>query len=115
MLAWGGEAFVTGFLHHGHQVVEVVVDVEQRDGFLVDVELAPGQHGRELFEGTEAPGKNDKGVGLTQHFVLTFVHRAGLNQACYVHLGKAHLLEEGGDDADDFTAGGHGRFGDGAH
>lgn len=74
-------------LHHLYEAVEIMVDVEQRDGLLVNVELTPRQHGGEFFESPEATRQDDKGVGLTQHFVLAFVHGGGFDEPCDVRFG----------------------------
>ena len=86
-ILFGGKPFITTFVHHRNQFIEVVIDVKECDGFLVDVDLAPRQHGREFFKGAEASGENNEGIGLPQHFVLAFIHGRRLDKGGHVFLG----------------------------
>ena len=70
------EAFFHGGIEErGERVVEAVY-IQESAGFLVDAELSPGEHLRELFQRAVAAGKGDESVGEVGHQGLSLVHRA---------------------------------------
>ncbi|MCY1533850.1 hypothetical protein D9M68_691990 [compost metagenome] len=105
-----------------HQVVEEVgelvveaVHFQQAQRLAVVAELAPGPDLEQLFQGAEAAGQGDEGVGEFGHACLACVHaihhfQAG--QALVADFGVHQALRN---HPDDLATGGQGRIGHRAH
>jgi hypothetical protein len=68
------EFLADGVVEEVEEVVEEAAGVEQSDGFAVEAELGPGEDFGEFFEGADAAGEGDKGVGEFGHEGFSFVH-----------------------------------------
>ena len=108
-------AFVDAVVEEGEELVVEAVDVEQDDGLLVKLEGLPGEDFEHLFEGAEATGEDEEGVGLLTHECLASVHGVGDVELGNAVVGDFEINEDFGDDAYDAASVGEAGFGDGAH
>ena len=108
-------AFGDAVVEEGEELVVEAVDVEQDDGLLVKLEGLPGEDFEHLFEGAEATGEDEEGVGLLTHECLASVHGVGDVELGDAVVGDFEIDEDLGDDAYDAASVGETGFGDGAH
>ena len=78
------ESVVDGAIEQREKRGPEVIHVEQHDRTVVQTELSPGGHLRQLLERAEPAGQGDEGVGQVEHEALAVVHRRDL-----VELGEA--------------------------
>ena len=63
-----------GVIEEGEQRIVEAIDVEQQDGFRVELEGLPREDFEHLLEGSEATGEDEEGVGLLAHEGFAGVH-----------------------------------------
>jgi len=102
-------------VEEGEELVVEAVYVEQDDGLLVDLEGLPGEDFEHLFEGAEAAGEDEEGIGLLSHEGLAGVHGVGDVELGDALVGDFEIDEDLGDDTDDAASVGKAGFGDSAH
>ena len=67
---------------HVEEGLPIALLIEKDDRLAMQVEPSPRQKLDHLFQGANAAGQNDKGVGLLEHDHLALMHRGhdhGLN------------------------------------
>ena len=101
-------AFGDAVVEEDEELVVEAVDVEQKDGLRVDFEGVPGENLEELFEGAEAAGEDEEGVGFFSDEGLAGVHGAGDVELGDAVVGDLEIDEDLGDDADDLAVSGQG-------
>ena len=81
----------------------------------MEAEGLPGEDLEEFFEGAEAAGKREEGVGLLSHESLAGVHGVDDVKLGDAAVGDFEIDEDLWDDAGDAATGGNGGVGDGLH
>jgi hypothetical protein len=114
-VAGAEEAFGDGVVKKGEEGVVEAVEVEQEDGFAVEAEGLPGEDLEHLFQGAEATGEDEEGVGAPGHEGFAGVHGVDDVELGEAAMGDLHVDEDLGDDADDATSVSEGGVGDGLH
>jgi hypothetical protein len=108
-------AFGNAVIKEGEELVVETANIEQKNRLCVNLESMPGEHFEELFEGAEAAGQCDEGVGLFSDECLTGVHGAGNVQFGNAVMGDLEVDENLGDDANDLSVSSQRCFGNGLH
>ena len=109
------ESFINAVVEEAEQLIVEAVDVEQEDGLLMKLEGVPGEDFEEFFEGSEASGKRDEGVGSLTHEGLACVHGVGDVQLGDALVGDFEIDQYFRNDADDIAASGEGCFSRSTH
>lgn len=109
------QSFVDAVVEEAEELVVEAIDVEQKDGLLVELEGVPGEDFEEFFEGSEAPGERNECISSLTHEGFAGVHGVGDVQLGDALVGDFQIDQNFRNDADDFAAGGQGCFCCGAH
>lgn len=99
----------------GEERVVEAGDVDEDDGFAMEVEGLPGEDLEHLFHGAEAAGKDEEGVGALAHEGFAGVHGGGDVELGEALVGDLLINQDEGNDADDDAAGGEAGVCHGAH
>ena len=99
------QAFVDAVVEEAEELVVEAVDVEQEDGLLVEIEGVPGEDFEEFFEGAEASGERNEGIGALTHESFAGVHGVGDVQLGDALVSDFQIDQNFGNDADDFATG----------
>ena len=101
-------AFGDAVIEKGEELVIEAVEVKQEDRLVVELEGLPGENLEHLFEGAEAAGKDEEGIGLLAHESFASVHGVGDVELGDAVVGDFEVDEDLGDDADDTASSGEG-------
>ncbi|QDU32635.1 hypothetical protein KS4_06690 [Poriferisphaera corsica] len=101
-----GKFLVDVVLHEFDEGVVEVVGVDEDDGTVVVFEVTKHHDFGEFFEGSDAAGEDDEGVGFGVHERFTFAHGLGDDELVGIGVGDLDVLHGFGDDAKECCAGG---------
>ena len=104
------QAFGDAVVQEIKQLVVEAIDVEKNDGLLVQFQRLPGEDLEHFFEGAEATGEDEEGVGEFAHHCLAGVHGAGNVELGNAVVGNLEIDEHFRDDTDDPASGCERRF-----
>lgn len=85
------------------QVIVVAIEIENANGFVVQVELPPGEDFKKLVEGAIAAGQNDEAIRTIGHDFFPLVH--GLCDDEFGQTGVANFFffQKFGDDTENLS------------
>jgi hypothetical protein len=107
--------FGDAVVEEGEELVVEAVDVKKKDRLRVDFKSVPGEDLKELFEGAEAAGESDEGVGFFSDERLASMHGTSNVKFADAVMGDLKIDEDLGDDTDNLAVFCQGRFGDSLH
>lgn len=98
------EALLAGVPDPGEQGVVVAIEVHDAHRLEVVVELGPGGHLGQLFQGPEAPREGDERIRELSHHHFARVHAVDDKQLRQICVSQLQRLELPGDDPIDLAA-----------
>lgn len=96
-------AFDDAVIEKDEQLVVEAINIEQKNGFRVELQGVPGKDLEEFFKRTEAPGKRDEGIGFFSNERLACVHGAGDMKFRDSVMRYFQVNEDFGNYADDYA------------
>ena len=112
---WAEEFFFDGVTEESQDGVEIAVDIEQTDGFLVNTEYGPGDNFEEFLECADSARQGQKAAGQFGHSGLSLVHGVDDFELGDLIMGEFFGHEHVGDDADDLSTACEDGIGDNSH
>ena len=100
------QSFGDAVIEEREELVVEAVDIEEQDWLGVELECLPCEDFKELFKGSEASRKRDKGIGLFAHERLAGVHGIGDVKLGDAVVGDFQVNEYFRNDSDDAAVGG---------